>query len=84
MAALPAIREVADRLDGKPRQESESPCVKQLLVNSVTTTWQPGRPEVKFQGREDRFDQVGKSAFAQTLKIAPRPPHRNRPSVNGK
>ena len=23
MAALPAIRELADRLDGKPRQESE-------------------------------------------------------------
>jgi hypothetical protein len=33
-----------------------------------------GRPEVTFQGREDRFYPVRKSAFAQTLKIAPRPP----------
>src|SRR5882757_4568605 len=32
------------------------------------------RPEVTLQGREDRFYPVRKSAFAQTLKIAPRPP----------
>jgi hypothetical protein len=33
-----------------------------------------GRPEATFQGREDRFYQVPKSVFTQTLKIASRPP----------
>ena len=40
----------------------------------LTMSVDRGRPEVIFQGREDRFYPVRKSAFAQTLKIAPRPP----------
>jgi len=40
----------------------------------LTMSVDRGRPEVTFQGREDRFYPVRKSAFAQTLKIAPRPP----------
>jgi len=40
MAALPAIRELADRLDGKPKQEAErSHCARRLRANSATMTW---------------------------------------------
>jgi hypothetical protein len=35
MAALPAIRELADRLDGKPRQETEV-SLKTALVRELT------------------------------------------------
>ena len=40
----------------------------------LTMSVDRGRPEVIFQGREDRFYPVRKSAFAQTLKIEPRLP----------
>jgi hypothetical protein len=53
----------------------ESGCgTNRTNLTGLTMSVDRRRPEVTFQGREDRFYPVRKSAFAQTLKIAPRPP----------